>query len=90
MRLFDFGLAVFNNAQEQLARGTGPYFYLPKLESHEEARLWARAFGFAEQELEHFQQVADYLAQVERLGLHHVLAAEHEQLTGQAGSAVGG
>ena len=36
---------VFNNAHEQLARGTGPYFYLPKLESHEEARLWARAFG---------------------------------------------
>jgi malate synthase len=49
--LFDFGLVVFNNAQEQLARGTGPYFYLPKLESHEEARLWARAFGLAEEEL---------------------------------------
>jgi malate synthase len=49
--LFDFGLAVFNNAQEQLARGTGPYFYLPKLESHEEARLWARAFRIAEDEL---------------------------------------
>ena len=39
--LFDFGLTVFTNAREQLARGTGPYFYLPKLESHEEARLWA-------------------------------------------------
>ncbi len=49
--LFDFGLTVFNNAQEQLARGTGPYFYLPKLESHEEARLWARAFAIAEDEL---------------------------------------
>jgi malate synthase len=49
--LFDFGLVVFNNAQEQLARGTGPYFYLPKLESHEEARLWARAFALAEKEL---------------------------------------
>src|SRR5205809_288861 len=46
--LFDFGLTVFNNAHEQLARGTGPYFYLPKLESHEEARLWARAFAIAE------------------------------------------
>src|SRR4051794_13307354 len=43
--LFDFGLVVFNNAHEQLARGTGPYFYLPKLESHEEARLWAQAFA---------------------------------------------
>jgi malate synthase len=49
--LFDFGLTVFNNAHEQLARGTGPYFYLPKLESHEEARLWARAFAIAEEEL---------------------------------------
>src|SRR6185312_3656489 len=49
--LFDFGLTVFTNAREQLARGTGPYFYLPKLESHEEARLWARAFRLAEDEL---------------------------------------
>jgi malate synthase len=49
--LFDFGLTVFNNAAEQVARGTGPYFYLPKLESHEEARLWARAFRLAEDEL---------------------------------------
>src|SRR5439155_24887017 len=49
--LFDFGLTVFNNAREQLDRGTGPYFYLPKLESHEEARLWARAFAIAEDEL---------------------------------------
>ncbi len=48
---FDFGLVVFNNAQEQLDRGTGPYFYLPKLESHLEARLWASAFAFAEREL---------------------------------------
>jgi malate synthase len=50
--LFDFGLTVFANAHEQLARGTGPYFYLPKLESHEEARLWARAFRIAEDELD--------------------------------------
>ena len=49
--LFDFGLTVFLNAREQLERGTGPYFYLPKLESHEEARLWARAFRIAEDEL---------------------------------------
>ena len=49
--LFDFGLVVFNNAREQLARGTGPYFYLPKLESHLEARLWAQAFALAEEEL---------------------------------------
>jgi malate synthase len=49
--LFDFGLTVYSNAREQLERGTGPYFYLPKLESHLEARLWARAFAFAEDEL---------------------------------------
>jgi malate synthase len=49
--LFDFGLTVFNYAREQLERGTGPYFYLPKLESHLEARLWAKAFGLAEEEL---------------------------------------
>jgi len=49
--LFDFGLTVFRNAREQLERGTGPYFYLPKLESHLEARLWNRAFELAEQEL---------------------------------------
>jgi malate synthase len=49
--LFDFGLVVFNNAREQLERGTGPYFYLPKLESHLEARLWAQAFGLAEEAL---------------------------------------
>jgi malate synthase len=49
--LFDFGVVVFNNAKEQLERGTGPYFYLPKLESHLEARLWARAFALAEDEL---------------------------------------
>jgi malate synthase len=49
--LFDFGLALHHNAEELLARGSGPYFYLPKLESHEEARLWARAFALAEEEL---------------------------------------
>jgi len=42
--LFDFGLAFFHNAQEQLARDSGPYFYLPKLESHLEARLWNEVF----------------------------------------------
>ena len=42
--LFDFGLAFFHNAREQLARGSGPYFYLPKLESHLEARLWNDVF----------------------------------------------
>ncbi|MGH7586091.1 MAG: malate synthase A [Gemmatimonadales bacterium] len=50
--LFDFGLFVFHNARELLDRGTAPYFYLPKLESHREARIWDQAFGFAEEQLE--------------------------------------
>jgi malate synthase len=50
--LFDFGLHMAQNARDQLERGSGPYFYLPKLESHLEARLWADAFGLAEEELD--------------------------------------
>ncbi|WP_019947015.1 malate synthase A [Hymenobacter aerophilus] len=46
--LFDFGLYFFHNAHELCARGTAPYFYLPKLESHLEARLWNDVFGFAQ------------------------------------------
>ena len=49
--LFDFGLTFFRNAREQLERRSGPYFYLPKLESHHEARLWASAFALAEEAL---------------------------------------
>ncbi len=49
--LFDFGLFFFHNAQEQLARGTGPYFYLPKLEHYLEARLWNDVFRFAQDAL---------------------------------------
>jgi malate synthase A len=47
--LFDFGLFFFHNAREALARGTGPYFYLPKMESHLEARLWNEVFVRAEE-----------------------------------------
>lgn len=50
--LVDFGLYFFHNARELLNRGRGPYFYLPKLESHLEARLWADVFAFAEQRLD--------------------------------------
>jgi len=49
--LFDFGLYFFHNARELLERGSGPYFYLPKLESHLEARLWNDVFNFAQDEL---------------------------------------
>ncbi len=50
--LFDFGLTVFHNAREQVERGSGPYFYFPKLESHLEARLWNDACRLAEEWLE--------------------------------------
>ncbi len=49
--LVDFGLYFFHNARELLARGSGPYFYLPKMESHLEARLWNDVFGHAEEAL---------------------------------------
>jgi malate synthase len=49
--LFDFGLYVFHNAAELLRRGSGPYFYLPKLENRLEARLWNDVLSFAEDEL---------------------------------------
>jgi malate synthase len=49
--LFDFGLAFFHNAAALIAKGRGPYFYLPKLESHLEARLWNDVFNFAQDEL---------------------------------------
>jgi malate synthase len=49
--LFDFGLFVFHNASETLARESGPYFYLPKLESHLEARLWNDVFNHAQDAL---------------------------------------
>ena len=49
--LFDFGLYFFHNAKEALGRGTGPYFYLPKMESHLEARLWNDVFVHAQDAL---------------------------------------
>lgn len=49
--LFDFGLYLFHNAKELLARGSGPYFYLPKMESHLEARLWNDVFLRAQEKL---------------------------------------
>jgi malate synthase len=49
--LFDFGLYFFHNARELLDRGSGPYFYLPKLENHLEARLWNEVFVLSQEEL---------------------------------------
>ena len=49
--LFDFGLWFFHNGAETLRRGSGPYMYLPKLESHHEARLWNEVFIYAQERL---------------------------------------
>ncbi len=49
--IFDFGLYFFHNAKKLIEMGTGPYFYLPKLENHLEARLWNDIFVMAQQEL---------------------------------------
>lgn len=50
--LFDFGLYFFHNAHELILRGSGPYFYLPKMESHLEARWWNQVFEFSQKYLE--------------------------------------
>lgn len=50
--LFDFGLYFYHNALELMNRGSGPYFYLPKIESYLEARLWNDVFNFAQDELD--------------------------------------
>ena len=49
--LFDFGLYFFHNAKATLRNGSGPYFYLPKMESHLEARLWNSVFTFSQSAL---------------------------------------
>ncbi len=49
--LFDFGLFFFHNVRTLIAKGSGPYFYLPKLESHVEARLWNDVFNYAQDAL---------------------------------------
>ena len=50
--IFDFALFMFHNAKELIARGSGPYFYLPKIESHLEARLWNDIFVATQKELD--------------------------------------
>ncbi|WP_454764152.1 malate synthase A [Cupriavidus campinensis] len=49
--IFDFALFLYHNAREQIARGAGPFFYLPKMESHLEARLWNDVFVMAQNEI---------------------------------------
>jgi malate synthase len=50
--LFDFGLYLWHNAHEAIEAGSGPYFYLPKLEGHEEAALWSDVFAYSEERLD--------------------------------------
>src|SRR5262249_47203968 len=50
--IFDFGLTFFHNVRPLLERGTGPYYYLPKMESHLEARLWNDIFVRAQDQLD--------------------------------------
>ncbi|KAL6744064.1 hypothetical protein Aduo_017039 [Ancylostoma duodenale] len=50
--LFDFGLFFYHNAKALKDKGSGPYFYLPKLQSAEEAKLWAEVFQYAEERLD--------------------------------------
>lgn len=50
--LFDFGVYFFNNAKELIERRKGPYFYLPKMESHLEARLWNDVFNLSQDTLQ--------------------------------------
>ncbi len=49
--LLDFGIYFFHNAKKLIMKGSGPYFYIPKLENHREARLWNDVFNFAQDEL---------------------------------------
>lgn len=49
--LFDFGLFFFHNAKNLIAHSSGPYFYLPKLENHQEAQLWNEVFVYAQEQL---------------------------------------
>ena len=50
---FDFGLTIYHNHVAQHSHGTGPYYYLPKLQSYLEARLWNDVFRYTEERLKH-------------------------------------
>lgn len=68
--IFDFGLYFFHNAHELIARGSGPYFYLPKLQNHREARLWNDIFVYAQDRLNIAQGTIRATVLIE-----HILAA---------------
>ncbi len=84
--LFDFGLFFFHNVKQLIANGTGPYFYLPKMESHMEARLWNDVFVFAQNELEIPQGTIKATVLIETITatfeLHEIIYELREHMAG--------
>ncbi len=82
----DFGLYFFHNARRMLDRGTGPYFYLPKMESHLEARLWNEVFLFAQERLQIPAGTIKATALIETLPavfeMHEILYELREHMAG--------
>jgi malate synthase len=82
----DFGLYFFHNAQATLGRGTGPYFYLPKMQSHLEARLWNEVFLFAQEQLKIPAGTIKATALIETLPavfeMHEILYELREHMAG--------
>jgi malate synthase len=82
----DFGLYVFHNAKRILSRGTGPYFYLPKIESHLEARLWNEVFVFAQEQLQIPKGTIKATVLIETLPavfeMHEILHEMRDHITG--------
>jgi len=82
----DFGFYFFHNARRMLDRGTGPYFYLPKMESHLEARLWNEVFVFAQERLQIPAGTIKATALIETLPavfeMHEILYELREHMAG--------
>jgi malate synthase len=82
----DFGLYFFHNAKRILSRGTGPYFYLPKIESHLEARLWNEVFVFAQEQLQIPKGTIKGTVLIETLPavfeMHEILYEMRDHITG--------
>ncbi|MFN3589163.1 MAG: malate synthase, partial [Spirosomataceae bacterium] len=84
--LFDFGLYFFHNAKELIERGSGPYFYLPKLESHEEARLWNDVFVAAQEYMGIPQGTIKVTVLIETIlaafEMHEIIYELHDHMAG--------
>jgi malate synthase len=84
--LFDFGLFFFHNAHALIDKGAGPYFYLPKMESHREARLWNEVFNYAQDTLGILRGTIKATALIETLTavfeMHEILYELREHAAG--------